>query len=166
LSKAQLRRQYKRQRQDWPIHFPGKKPRIYLDADFPSGLLDDIRGRGIDAIHPEEVGTHNREDSFHWNEARRLKRILVTCNKKHFWSDQDYPLKDSAGVVVLDSGGTQDWEHVSTLLFAFIPYLRGFVKGPIGSELMVQTKIRLTADKMTWKYVTPDSRVETRDQPW
>ena len=132
----------------------------------PIGLVGVLGGIGIDAVHAEQEGNRNREDSFHWAEAARLKRILVSCNSKHFWNDRMCPLKDSPGVIVVDAGGNQDWEHVGILVYAFASYLKTLTQGPVGQGVFARTKIRLTGDRIVWKYLTYESQVETREEPW
>ncbi len=166
MSKSQQRRELRKRREIWPTWYPGKKPRLYLDADLPSGFVDNLKEFGVDAIHPEQLATQCRDDSFHWHEAHRLKRVLVTCNRKDFWNDHRFPLKDSQGVVVIDAGGVQDWQHVGVLLFNFIRRLKDLVQGPGGGRIVTASKIRLTRDKISWKYVAADSRVETENEEW
>jgi uncharacterized protein YllA (UPF0747 family) len=42
------------------------------------------------------------EDTFHYQNARKLRRYLLTYDSD-FWNDQKFPLKESPGLVILDA---------------------------------------------------------------
>jgi predicted nuclease of predicted toxin-antitoxin system len=166
LSKTTRRRAFRKTRREWPNLYPGKKPRLYLDADVPRDFVDALAHRGLDSVHPSEVGTEGRGDEFHWEEAKRLGRVLVTCNARQFWSDKEYPLKDSPGVVILDTGGRQHWPRALKLLLGFANHLKTFMTGPGAGDILPRSKIRLANTRIVWKMLTYEGRVEVSEEPW
>ncbi len=156
----------KTERRQVPCIYPGKKPRLYMDADMPKGLVRLLSSAGIDATHPEEEGNQNREDEFHWQKARQRNRILVTCNGKDFWNDRRYPLKDSPGVIVIDAGGTQDWEHVAILTYAFAGRLKTVVPALGGLRSLARCKVKLTNDRIVCKYLKSSSQIAVTEEAW
>ena len=159
------RRELRKLRREWPRHFPGKKPRLYLDSNIPESVVANLKQAGVDCVHARQLGLERAADEAHWEEARRLKRYLVTCDL-HFWDDRRYPLHESPGVVILDTGSKQDWSRSLTLLLRFIDYLRSFTEGMDGGALAERGKIRLTASRITWRLLTFRSEITTEVFDW
>jgi predicted nuclease of predicted toxin-antitoxin system len=159
------RRELRRLRRQWPTHFPGKKPRLYLDSNIPESFVAELKKAGVDCVHPKQLDLENQADDAHWGEARRLNRYLVTCDLD-FSDDRRYPLHESPGVVILDTGSKQDWSRSLTLLLGFINYLKSFTTGMGGGALAKRSKIRLTASRITWRMLTFRSEISTEVYDW
>jgi predicted nuclease of predicted toxin-antitoxin system len=165
-SKRQKRRYIRKQAVDWPIVYPKKKPRLYLDEQLPPTLTSDLAEAGVDAIHATLSGYQGQADTFHCETARQLKRTLVTANWRDFWDDRQFPLHRSPGVIILDTGARQNWQRTLTLLLAFLPYIKTFVRGPFGGKIVERSKIRLTRDRIVWRILTFDGSVHEEISPW
>lgn len=164
-SKTARRGQARRAARDWPIIYPGKKPRLYLDNNVPGSFVKPLARQGIDAVHADSEGWSGHDDSFHWQKARELSRTLVTCDL-HFWDDQKFPLHDSAGVVILATGARQEWTNALGLLQRFVDSLKTFVRGPGGGRILTRSKIRLSTDRVVWRMLTHESKVSEDAWSW
>lgn len=79
-------------------------PRVYVDANLPSGLVRFMRERlGWDAFFVmEEDELRRAPDAEHFRLAVKLRRTLVTLDQD-FLDDVRYPLTESSGVLVLSA---------------------------------------------------------------
>jgi hypothetical protein len=79
-------------------------PRIYADANLPSGVVEYMRSRlGWDVLfvmeHPD---LRRARDIEHYRMARQLGRTLVTLDRDYI-DDRDFPPAEGAGVIVFSA---------------------------------------------------------------
>ena len=99
-----------------------------------------------------------RDDSFHYQQARELKRYLLTRDED-FWDDQRHPLMSSPGVIVLSSEGA---DIAKLLVIALRALLQDFNLSP-EPILLDQIKVRLTGEGFVIKMVDHDTQQKTVD---
>lgn len=84
---------------------PGEKPlklRLLADANFPSGLAEVLRKRGIDVQTAQELKIHTLPDEQILQEATRRGLFLITLDRD-FWADDRFPLQSSGRLVFVDA---------------------------------------------------------------
>ena len=79
-------------------------PRIYADANLPAGLVAAMRHElHWDVLFVlEDDDLRRAPDREHYRRARDLGRTLITLDRD-FFDDDDFPLAESPGVVVLSA---------------------------------------------------------------
>src|SRR5262249_8205640 len=92
----------------------GPKPKVPLlfDENMEAEVIAELRAVKDFRLN---VGKRGSADQSVWNEARRLKAILVTADMD-FWEDRKFPLAQSPGVIIVSGGSAQ--EKVEALAFA------------------------------------------------
>ena len=78
------------------------QPRIYVDANVPSGLVTFMRGtlRWDVLFVIEHDDLRRARDSEHYRLARELRRTLITLDRDYL-DDKAFPPTESGGVLVL-----------------------------------------------------------------
>lgn len=82
---------------------PGRV-RFYADENIEIGLVYHLRNKlQTNIISALEEGTSGRDDNFHFQEAKRRRRFLLTCDKG-FLNNSRFPfnLLKGFGVIILD----------------------------------------------------------------
>ncbi|OFW15188.1 MAG: hypothetical protein A3F69_02660 [Acidobacteria bacterium RIFCSPLOWO2_12_FULL_66_10] len=84
------------------------RPRIYADANVPTGLVDYMRTRlAWDVLFVlEEDDLRRAPDVRHYHLAQQLRRTLVTMDRDYL-DDRLFPLDQSGGVLVIQAPGAQ-----------------------------------------------------------
>jgi Domain of unknown function (DUF5615) len=77
-------------------------PRIYADANLPSGVVTFMRQRlGWDVFYVlEHEDLRRARDVVHYRTARQLRRTLVTIDRDYL-DDGKFPPEESGGVLVV-----------------------------------------------------------------
>jgi hypothetical protein len=90
------------------------RPRIYVDANVPAGIVAHMRGRlRWDVLFVlEEDDLRRAPDVKHYQLAQQLRRTLVTMDRDYL-DDRRFPLADSGGVLVVHA---PDERQISSLL--------------------------------------------------
>jgi len=85
-------------------HVPGDRPRIYADANMPSGVVQYMRARlEWDVFFVlEHEDLRRARDIEHYRMARQLARTLVTQDRD-YENDAVFPPAEGAGVIVFVS---------------------------------------------------------------
>lgn len=80
------------------------RPRIYVDANVPAGLVAFMRTRlGWDVLFVmEEAGLRRASDEQHYRLAHQLRRTLVTMDRDYL-DDRRFPPGEGAGVLVVSA---------------------------------------------------------------
>jgi hypothetical protein len=80
------------------------RPRIYADANVPSGLVAHMRGRlQWDVLFVlEEDDLRRARDVKHYQLAQQLRRTLVTMDRDYL-DDRRFPPGESGGVLVINA---------------------------------------------------------------
>jgi hypothetical protein len=78
------------------------RPRVYADANVPSGLVNFMRLRlGWDVLFVlEQPDLRRARDTEHFRLARQLRRTLVTLDHDYL-DDRAFPAFESPGVIVV-----------------------------------------------------------------
>ena len=89
-------------------------PRIYADANVPSGIVAHMRTRlGWDVLFVlEENDLRRAPDLKHYQLAQQLRRTLITMDRDYL-DDRRFPLDACGGVLVIHA---PDERQLSTLL--------------------------------------------------
>jgi hypothetical protein len=87
-----------------PIAIDSSGPRVYADANFPSGVVAFMREQlGWDVFFVmEHVELRRARDIEHYRLARQLGRTLVTQDRDYI-DDDGFPPAEGAGVIVLSA---------------------------------------------------------------
>ena len=128
--------------------------RLYADSNVPREIIEHLRAQEFDVlwIAEDEKLRRERDDKFHYHEARKRGRILLTCDAD-FWNDRKFPLKDSPGVLILDTPERSVMKYLPQLL-------RKMTREYLGSRTPVdlcETKIRLSAECITHKLIDDET---------
>jgi len=134
-----------------------RKVRAYFDADIPVSVAERVRTKlRWDILSAQEqADLRSRDDEFHYQNARKLKRILFTLDKD-FLDDRRFPLHQSPGVFVLKAKQDDPDDifhaiHVAgTTLTEAYREIRGF---------HLQMKVSMTLEGQRIRYITNDSKV-------
>jgi len=80
---------------------PGRV-KFYADENIDMGLVDYLREKHkVNIKTANEMGFSGRDDEFHFAEAKRQKRFLLTCDSD-FLNHSKFPFKEMVGIVILD----------------------------------------------------------------
>lgn len=87
-----------------PIAIESSGPRVYADANFPSGVIAFMRAQlGWDVYFVmEHVELRRARDIEHYRLARQLSRTLVTLDRD-YEDDRRFPPAEGAGVIVFSA---------------------------------------------------------------
>jgi len=76
--------------------------KFYADENVDADFIQFLRVKHkINITTAVEMGFSGRGDSFHFQEAKRQKRFLLTCDKD-FLNHKEFPFNQMLGVVILD----------------------------------------------------------------
>ncbi len=84
---------------------PGEKPlklKLLADANFPSGLVEVLKKRGIEVRTAQELKMHRFSDEQILQEAAKPGLFLITLDRD-FRSDERFPLQSSGRLVFVDA---------------------------------------------------------------
>lgn len=88
------------------------RSRFYADENFPAGATEILREMGFDVRSAQEAGKQSHPDQNQIAEARRLRRVLITCDHDYL-DNRRYPLTTFHAVIVFDFGRGADMQIVS-----------------------------------------------------
>jgi hypothetical protein len=63
--------------------------------------VKELRASGIPVKTALDAGVHTASDPAVVAWSKRQKRVLLTFNHHDFWSDRDYPLQQSPGMIIV-----------------------------------------------------------------
>lgn len=76
--------------------------KFYADEDIDMALIHYLRSKHkISIVTASELGYQGRDDEFHFQEAYRQKRFLLTRDR-HYLDHSRFPFNQMLGVVILD----------------------------------------------------------------
>lgn len=139
------------------------KWRFYADNNVEKQVVGYLRSSGFDVLWVAEVQELQRQDDvFHYENARKLRRYLLT-HDPDFWNDQRHPLRQSPGLVILDTRDPSVTKYLPVLLRKLI---RDY--NPTSRALYLDaTKIRLSSDRIVIKMLDRDTqKVATESWAW
>ena len=126
--------------------------KLYADENIAIRLIQYLRKiHKVNITSAIEMGFQRREDHFHFQEAKRQKRFLVTCDKD-FLNHSKFPFNQMLGIVILDIPsefpglGWMSWwleEHIV----------------PSGKEI-IGTKIVLHAESIDIYFIDKTGKIE------
>jgi predicted nuclease of predicted toxin-antitoxin system len=79
------------------------KARFYADENFPQQAVVILRERGLDVLTAQEAGKRGHPDENQLALARKLHRVLLTCDPD-FLDERRFPLHQSSALVVFKFG--------------------------------------------------------------
>jgi predicted nuclease of predicted toxin-antitoxin system len=133
-----------------------RKVRAYFDNNIPTAVATRVRDKlGWDVFAvAEQPEFQNKDDEFHYQNARNLKRLLFTRDAD-FLDDRRYPLRESPGLIVLSTRN-----DVDDIVFAFeaaaISLVEAYRKVP---EFGRQMKTTLNLEGHRIRFITKSSEV-------
>jgi predicted nuclease of predicted toxin-antitoxin system len=91
------------------------RPRVYVDANVPVGLVDFMRERlGWDTLYVVDYDDLRRApDGAHFRLARQLRRTLITFDRDYL-DARRFPTRESAGVLVLTAPDVRGYTALLT----------------------------------------------------
>lgn len=131
---------------------PGEKPlklKLLADANFPSGLVEVLKKRGIEVRTAQELKMHRFSDEQILQEAAKPGLFLITLDRD-FRSDERFPLQSSGRLVFVDA---RDERIANTNGFELLVVL---LKSWGGGHR--HGKIRSTASSVYLKFLTEAGR--------
>ena len=102
------------------------RPRIYVDANVPAGLVAHMRGRlAWDVLFVmEEDQLRRAPDQKHYRLAQQLRRTLVTMDRDYL-DDHRFPPAEGCGVLVINAPDeqllTSLLDRIDRMLFRQLP---------------------------------------------
>lgn len=144
--------------------FTKYKWRFYADNNIEREIVEHLRNSDIDVLWIVEVPElmKQQDDAFHYRKAKQLGRYLLTKDLDS-WNDRQHPLKDSPGVVIIDTDDTSVAKYLPVLLRKLInDYNR------LSEPLYLDgVKVKLSRDGIAVKMVDHDTQTVTTDSwPW
>lgn len=91
------------------------KPRVYVDANVPAGLVAHMR-RALDwdvLFVMEEPDLRRASDLRHFQLAQQLRRTLVTLDRDYL-DDRRFPPDESAGILVVSAPDDRQFSALLT----------------------------------------------------
>jgi predicted nuclease of predicted toxin-antitoxin system len=141
-----------------------RKIRAYFDADIPSPVAERVRGNlGWDVLAVQEKRElKNQSDQFHYQNARKLNRLLFTLDKD-FLNDDLFPLHRSPGTFILIADQSDPDDIYWAIEAAAIFLVEAFGKVP---DFVRQSKVCVSLEGQRIKFLAKDSRVTEVVAPW
>lgn len=126
-----------------------QKIHLYGDADLESELEDRLRGHAwVNYVGAKELGYGRRDDDFHFREAARRQRVLVSHDDDYL-DNSDFPLQQTNGVLVIKRG--QGFEGVALALEKFLRWVWGpLFRDEGGGPTFGPVKVSLSNDGFHW----------------
>lgn len=78
-----------------------KQIKLYVDANIPRKIIEELRGAGLDIKSVIEEGYAFHPDENIYQQAKRFKRVILTMDRD-FWNDKKHSLQKSPGVIFVD----------------------------------------------------------------
>lgn len=120
-----------------------RKLKTYGDADIEGALESYLRRhKKINYVGTRDLRSETREDLYHYREARKQRRVLVSHNDD-FLDNEKYPLHETEGVIVVKR--KQSLEIQALALDKFITWLRVGTNAD-GTSTLGCFKVQLSAD--------------------
>jgi predicted nuclease of predicted toxin-antitoxin system len=79
------------------------KSKFYADENFPSQVIEMLSERGFNVLTAKQANRLGHPDENYLAEARRLGRVLLTCDRDYL-NERIYPLIHCPTIVVFDFG--------------------------------------------------------------
>jgi predicted nuclease of predicted toxin-antitoxin system len=140
------------------------KWRLYADNNVEKEIVGYLRSSGFDVLWIAEAPElqKQKDDIFHYANARKLGRYLITRDSD-FWNDQKHPLKESPGSIILDTKDTSIAKYLPVLLRKLVQDYN-----PTSEALYLDAmKIRLSSEGIVIKMVDRDTqKVATESWAW
>jgi predicted nuclease of predicted toxin-antitoxin system len=135
------------------------KWRVVADNDVEREIVEHLRRSGFDVLWAtESPALKNRDDQFHFENARQMPRYLLTKDLG-FWDDRKHPLKSSPGVIIVT---TSDVHLAKWLPVLLRKLLRGY--NPVPAPLYLDgIKVKVGAERVVIKMVDGDTQMVTTD---
>jgi hypothetical protein len=112
--------------------------KFYADENIDIALVRHLRTKiKVNITSALELGFGGRGDSFHFQEAKRSKRFLLTCDKD-FLNNIKFPLNHCFGVVILDI--PQRFPGVGWMVVWLKEYIIGSSKQIYGTKIVLHEK--------------------------
>jgi hypothetical protein len=143
---------------------PKRKIRAYFDADIPVSVA--VRARktlGWDVLAVQESpDLSRRDDTFHYSNSRRLRRLLFTLDRG-FLDDHRHPLRQSPGVFVIGASQSHPTDIYFGVELAALFLEEAFRKVP---QFLSGVKVNVTLEAQTIRFLTKQSEVVELVAPW
>ena len=126
----------------------------------PREVVEVLRKRQMDILWITEVPQLRREqdDSFHYQKAAELGRYLLTADAD-FWDDRWHPLKDSPGVIILNTDSSSVAKYLPVILRRLLHQINHTVRPLYLGGL----KMKLSTEGITLKWTDRTTRKVPRD---
>jgi predicted nuclease of predicted toxin-antitoxin system len=137
------------------------KWRIYADKNVERNVVQDLRRAGVDVLWVSEETSLSKQidDSFHYQEARKRQRYLLT-HDEDFWDDSKYPLHLSPGVIILSHTPEPD---LGALLVRLLRKLL-VDYNPLSEPLYLDgIKVKLSSEGITLRVLDHDTQQKAVD---
>jgi predicted nuclease of predicted toxin-antitoxin system len=134
-----------------------RKVRAYFDANIAMSVAERVRKKlkwDVLSIQ-EQPDLRNRDDEFHYKNARKLGRIIFTLDKD-FLDDRRFPLHESPGVVVVDAKPDDIDDIFHGISVASKTLTESYQKVP---DFHLKIKAYLNLEGLRLRYITYDSKV-------
>lgn len=135
--------------------FTKYKWRFYTDNNVEKEVVGYLRSSGFDVLWVAEVPELQRQedDDFHYENARKLGRYLIT-HDPDFWNDQKHPLRESPGLIILDTKDSSIAKYLPVLLRKLVQDYN-----PTSKALYLDAvKIRLSSKGIAIKMLDRDTQ--------
>ncbi len=110
----------------------------------------------------ESPDLSRRDDSFHYPNSRRLKRLLFTLDRD-FLDDHKHPLRQSPGVFVIGARQSDPNDIYFGVELAAWFLEEAFRKVP---QFLSGVKVNVTLETQTIRFLTKESEIVELAAPW
>ena len=135
------------------------KWRLYADQNVEREIIDHLRDLDFDVVWAaESAALSNRDDGFHYQNARKMGRYLLTKDLD-FWDDRKHPLRSSPGVIII---ATSEIDLAKWLPVVLRKIVRDY--NPLSEPLYLDgVKFKVGADAVAIKMVDRDTQTVSVD---
>jgi predicted nuclease of predicted toxin-antitoxin system len=136
------------------------KWRLYADNNIEREIVEHLREKEkMDVLYVrDDPKLRAQEDPFHYQDARKLGRYLLT-HDEDFWNDQQYPLHTCPGLIILPKNSESIAKYFPALLRTLMDYYN-----PLPEAIHLnEVKIRLTWESITIKMIDHDTQKKTTE---
>jgi len=143
-----------------PILWKKPKIRIYIDDSISATtakFLNTLKGFNILYAY-EKKEYRGKSHLSHYEKAKSEGRILLTMEKS-FWDDENFSLKESYGIIIVEETDTKAVNSAISSFFAHFDSPDARVKI---RDYFKQLKVRVSTNNILLKFKTFDGKTEYR----
>ncbi len=138
----------------WDFVPPKRKLRIFIDRNIPDEAVKELKA--VKSFKCLGIAKSNEEDEVVFNKANKLKAVLITRDKD-FWDDKRFPLRISAGILIVEGKTAEDVIDNLAWFFGVVGVFDAISKAP---DWMKATKWKISMSGYVQKILNYKGKIE------